>query len=118
MHTKAAGRKRRWSLFDVVNKIFLVLLSAIFLYPLLMTLGLSFSSAKELVGKNVILMPIGFSLQSYQTILADPAILRYYLNTILYAGTGTITSLLLTSLMAYPLTVSEFKGKRSSTSCS
>lgn len=60
MHTKAAGRKRRWSLFDVVNTIFLVLLSAIFLYPLLMTLGLSFSSAKELVGKNVILMPIGF----------------------------------------------------------
>ncbi len=112
MHTKAAGRKRRWSLFDVVNTIFLVLLSAIFLYPLLMTLGLSFSSAKELVGKNVILMPIGFSLQSYQTILADPAILRYYLNTILYAGTGTITSLLLTSLMAYPLTVSEFKGKK------
>ncbi len=77
-----------------------------------MTLGLSFSSAKALVGQNVILMPKGFSLQSYQTILADPKILRYYLNTIIYASTGTLVSLLLTALLAYPLTVKEFRGKK------
>lgn len=112
MHTQAVGSKRKRSLFDYVNTVLLVLLSAIFLYPLLMTLGLSFSSAKALVGQNVILMPKGFSLQSYQTILADPKILRYYLNTIIYASTGTLVSLLLTALLAYPLTVKEFRGKK------
>ena len=112
MHTKAVGARRKWTAFDWLNTVFLVLLSAVFLYPLLMTLGLSFSSAKALVGQNVILLPKGFTLQSYQTILSDPSILRYYWNTIVYAGTGTLTSLLLTSLMAYPLTVAEFKGKK------
>lgn len=112
MHTKAVGAKRRWTAFDWFNTIFLVLLSAVFLYPLLMTLGLSFSSPKALVGQNVFLLPEGFTLQSYQTILSDPGILRYYWNTIVYASTGTLTSLTLTSLMAYPLTVAEFRGKK------
>ena len=112
MHTKAVGARRKWTAFDWFNTVFLVLLSAVFLYPLLMTLGLSFSSPKALVGQNVILLPKGFTLQSYQTILSDPAILRYYWNTIVYASTGTLMSLLLTSLLAYPLTVAEFKGKK------
>ena len=112
MHTKAVGARRKWTAFDWFNTVFLVLLSAVFLYPLLMTLGLSFSSPRALVGQNVILLPKGFTLQSYQTILSDPAILRYYWNTIVYASTGTLTSLLLTSLLAYPLTVAEFKGKK------
>lgn len=112
MHTKAVGARRKWTAFDWFNTVFLVLLSAVFLYPLLMTLGLSFSSPKALVGQNVILLPKGFTLQSYQTILSDPTILRYYWNTIVYASTGTLTSLLLTSLLAYPLTVAEFRGKK------
>ena len=112
MHTKAVGARRKWTAFDWINTVFLVLLSAVFLYPLLMTLGLSFSSAKALVGQNVILLPKGFTLQSYQTILSDPSILRYYWNTIVYAGTGPLTSLLLTSLMAYQLTVAELKGTK------
>ena len=112
MHTKAVGARRKWTAFDWFNTVFLVLLSAVFLYPLLMTLGLSFSSPRALVGQNVILLPKGFTLQSYQTIQSDPTILRYYWNTIVYASTGTLTSLLLTSLLAYPLTVAEFKGKK------
>ena len=90
----------------------MTLLSLIFLYPLLMTLGLSFSSAKELVGKSVILFPVGFSTQSYVAFLTDTAIFRYYVNTIVYAISGTFVSLLFTSLLAYPLTISEFIGKK------
>lgn len=99
-------------MFDYINTAILILLSVIFLYPLLMTTGLSFSSAKALVGQNVILMSKGFTLQSYQAILSDPSILRYYLNTIIYAVTGTILSLMFTALLAYPLTVQEFRGKK------
>lgn len=112
MQIQTAGAKRKWKLFDYINTAILVLLSAIFLYPLLMTTGLSFSSAKALVGENVILMPKGFTLQSYQAILSDPSILRYYLNTIIYAVTGTLLSLTFTALLAYPLTVQEFRGKK------
>ncbi len=112
MQIQTAGSKRKWKLFDYINTAILILLSVIFLYPLLMTTGLSFSSAKALVGQNVILMSKGFTLQSYQAILSDPSILRYYLNTIIYAVTGTILSLMFTALLAYPLTVQEFRGKK------
>ena len=91
----------------------MVLLCLIFLYPFIMTLNLSFSTPQQLVGaNNMILTPKGFSFQSYQVLLADPGILRNYLNTILYASTGTLTCLIVTALMAYPLTVKEFKGKK------
>ena len=112
MKILSARRKKRHSLFDIFNVLFMTLLSLIFLYPLLMTLGLSFSSAKELVGKSVILFPVGFSTQSYAAFLTDTAIFRYYVNTIVYAISGTFVSLLFTSLLAYPLTISEFIGKK------
>ncbi|MFR5071166.1 MAG: carbohydrate ABC transporter permease [Bianqueaceae bacterium] len=112
MKILSARRKKRHSLFDIFNVLFMTLLSLIFLYPLLMTLGLSFSSAKELVGKSVILFPVGFSTQSYVAFLTDTAIFRYYVNTIVYAISGTFVSLLFTSLLAYPLTISEFIGKK------
>ena len=112
MNVQAAGRNKKYNAFDVCNVIFMVLLSAVFLYPLLMTLGLSFSSAKELVGRSVILFPRGFTTQSYVAFLSDASILRYYWNTVVYAASGTFVSLLFTSLLAYPLTVAEFKGKK------
>lgn len=97
--------------FDVVNCIFMVLLSLIFIYPLLMTLAQSFSDATEMVGKTVFLTPIGFNVESYKFILSDITIIRYYLNTILYAGLGTLFTLVFTALLAYPLTKKEFRGK-------
>ena len=112
MHAKS-HRLNRPGLFDYVNGLVMVLLCLIFLYPFIMTLNLSFSTPQQLVGaNNMILTPKGFSFQSYQVLLADPGILRNYLNTILYASTGTLTCLIVTALMAYPLTVKEFKGKK------
>ncbi len=110
---KAVSRKKRYYAFDYFNVILMILLSIVFIYPLVMTLSLSFSTPKELVGvNNVLILPKGFSLQSYQTLLKDPTILRYYANTILYASTGTVTTIILTALLAYPLTVNEFKGRK------
>lgn len=90
----------------------MILLSLCFIYPVLMTLAQSFSDAKEMVGKTVYLWPRGFSLSSYKQILSDPVIVRYYWNTILYAGLSTILTLTLTGMLAYPLTIPEFKGKK------
>lgn len=99
--------------FDYLNGLLMILLCILFLYPLFMTLNLSLSSPQQLVGlSNIIMLPKGFTLQSYKVLLADESILRYYLNTILYAGTGTLVCLAVTSLMAYPMTVKEFRGKK------
>ena len=98
--------------FDVVLVIIMVLLSAIFLYPLLNMLALSFSDSQELKSLPVYLWPKGFSLESYKALLSDNRTLLYYWNTIKYASVGTVIMLLTTSLMAYPLSIPALRGRK------
>ena len=108
--TTGVVQKSTW--FDYMNNALMILLSLCFIYPVVMTLGQSFSDAKAMVGKTVFLFPVGFSLDSYKHLLSDISILRYYWNTIVYAGLGTFFKLTLTGMLAYPLTARDFKGKR------
>ncbi len=103
--------RRRFGIFDFLNYVFFVLISLSFIYPIVMTLALSLSDAKALGNKPIGMWPVGFSTQAYQMLLSDGRILRYYLNTILYASTGTVIMLFCTSLMAYPLMLKGFRGK-------
>lgn len=107
--------RRRLGLFDLANYAVFALLSLSFLYPLVMTLAISFSESLKLGSKPIGVWPIGFTLDSYKMLLMDGRIVRYYLNTILYASTGTAVMLFCTSLMAYPLTFKDFRGKNSVT---
>ena len=96
---------------NIVLILFFIVLSAIFIYPLLYSLSLSVCDAQKLGTQNIKLLPVGFTLQSYQYLLSDGRILRYYINTILYASTGTFVTLLLTSMIAYPLSIKTFSGR-------
>lgn len=98
--------------FDVVLVILMILLSAIFIYPLLNMLALSFSDSQELKSLPVYLMPKGFSLESYKALLNDSRTILYYWNTIQYAAGGTVIMLLTTSLMAYPLSIPSMRGRK------
>ena len=98
--------------FDLVLVVIMVLLSAIFLYPLLNMLALSFSDSQELKSLPVYLWPKGFSLESYKALLGDSRTLLYYWNTVKYASVGTVIMLLTTSLMAYPLSIPALRGRR------
>lgn len=103
--------RKRYSMFDIGLVALMVLLSAVFLYPLLSTLAISFSDSKVLLASPVYLWPKGFSLQSYKALLNDDRVLRFYLNTIAYASSGTLLMLFSTCMMAYPLSCRGFQGK-------
>lgn len=78
------------------------------LYPLLNTFSVSISDP-TLVGQGKInWYPQGFNYHSYQYIFQDKNILNAYKNTIEFLVIGTFLQLLLTSLFAYPLSISEF----------
>lgn len=103
---------KKTTAFDVVLVIIMVILSCIFLYPLLNMLALSFSDSQELKSLPVYLWPKGFSLDSYKALLSDSRTLLYYWNTIKYAALGTVIMLLTTSLMAYPLSIPALRGRK------
>lgn len=104
--------QKKVTAFDVVLVTFLTILAAAFIYPLLNTLAISLSDASVLLSYPCYLWPKGFSLDAYMATLMDKRTLTYYWNTISYAGVGTVIMLLCTSLMAYPLSFKDLRGRR------
>ncbi|MFC4807789.1 carbohydrate ABC transporter permease [Paenibacillus sp. GCM10023250] len=90
--------------FDVAIYTLLLLLVAATLYPLLYVLFASFSDAGRLiVYKGILWKPLGFSLEAYKSVLANPGIAIGYRNTLFIVVAGVLVNLLMTALGAYVL---------------
>ncbi|MCM3128415.1 MULTISPECIES: carbohydrate ABC transporter permease [unclassified Paenibacillus] len=91
-------------IFDLVNYTFLLLLVTATLYPLLYVLFASFSDAAKLLQNDGILWrPLGFNLDAYRSVLANPGIGLGFRNTLFILVVGVSVNLLMTSLGAYVL---------------
>ena len=92
------------------NYVFLLLLLAVVLYPIIYIISCSFSSGDALIAGKVRFLPVGFSLDSYDAVFKYPDIWRGYLNSVVYTVVGTAFSLVITLLAAYPLSRDDFRG--------
>nr|WP_026342121.1 carbohydrate ABC transporter permease [Paenibacillus fonticola] len=91
-------------MFDIGIYIILILLVIITLYPLLYVLFASFSDAGRLiVNKGILWGPLGFSLDAYKSVMANPGIGIGYRNTIFIVIAGVAVNLFMTALGAYVL---------------
>lgn len=73
------------------------------LYPLLYVFSMSISDPLAAARQEVWLWPKGFSLQSYKLVIDNPDIWTAYANTIFYTVVGTALNVVVTLLIAYPL---------------
>ena len=89
--------------FQVINKIIMILVIFITLYPFVYLVAQSFSSDAAASAGKVTFYPIGFNVNTYKYILRDNQFFRYYGNTIFYTVVGTFISVACTALIAYPL---------------
>lgn len=96
-------RKKKVSMFDVCNTIFMLLVLLIIVYPLYYTVIASFSEASAVASGKVIWKPIGFTLDSYKQVFSNEKIWIGYANTIYYTVCGTLFNLFLTIPTAYAL---------------
>ena len=96
--------------FDVFNYTFLVLLSLSFLYPVFYIISISLSSPTPIITGRVTFYPIGFTTAAYYHIFRDSSIINAFLFTTQLTVLGTICSLIVTSLAAYPLTRKQLRG--------
>ncbi|MCV4230987.1 carbohydrate ABC transporter permease [Virgibacillus sp. LDC1] len=91
-------------IFNVINYTFLVLLVIATLYPLLYVLFASFSDSSQLLAnKGLLWKPVGFSLDAYKSVLANPGIGIGFRNTLFIVVFGVIVNLFMTALGAYVL---------------
>jgi putative aldouronate transport system permease protein len=89
----------------------LTIVLLIVLYPLVYILSSSFSSPLAVSSGRVWLWPVDFSLRGYQVTLGNPQIITGYANSLFYAFFGTLISVTLTVVLAYPLSRKSFFGR-------
>ena len=112
---KSHNRKNRikestgYRVFTVCNTILMLLIAAATLYPFLYLVSQSFTSDKAIIAGHTSLIPEGFNVNTYKYILSKGEFLMYYKNTIVYTIVGTISSLLFSAFLAYPMSKNELK---------
>jgi putative aldouronate transport system permease protein len=82
------------------------------LYPLIYIVSSSISSPAAVVSGKVWLWPVDISFLGFQTILKTPLIMTGYGNSLLYMSVGTVISVTLTVMLAYPLSRKTFFGRK------
>lgn len=98
----------RHNWFDVLNVIFLFAFALLMLFPFYHVFALSTSSGPGLATGNANYIPVGFNIDAYRMVVQNPELLGAYYNSIRYAAVGTLIYILVTSLVAYPLTIRGF----------
>ncbi|WP_373229783.1 carbohydrate ABC transporter permease [Cohnella sp.] len=81
------------------------------LYPLLYILSSSLSSPRAVVSGQVWLFPVEFSFRAYESVLQSSQIMLGYMNSIIYMVVGTLINVVLTVLLAFPLSQKNFYGR-------
>lgn len=97
--------------FDVCTCLLLTLVVLIVLYPLIYVVSASFSSARHVISGDVRLLPVEFTLKSYQAVFKNDDILNGFCITVLITLGGTALNLVLTTLAAYPLSRRDLRGR-------
>ena len=104
------GKQDRISQAAIV--LIMAVLALICLYPFLYTISMSISDPMLIAVHPVILLPRGLSIKAYTQLLSKKMIWGYYGNTLFYTGFGTLINIALTVMLAYPLSVRTFSGRK------
>ena len=97
---------------DVVLVTLCVIMLLIVAYPLYYILVASFSNPYDVYAGKTFLTPSSFTFDGYKAVFADANILSGYANSIIYTVLGTIYSVALIYMVAYPLSVAELPGRK------
>ncbi len=99
-------KRKKIDLLTVFIYAVVVVMGLSCLLPLLNTLALSFSSSAAATAGKVGIIPVSFTLSSYQKILNDQQFWRSFFISVLRVLAGTSLNIFLVITMAYPLSKS------------
>ncbi|WP_168119521.1 carbohydrate ABC transporter permease [Paenibacillus sp. HB172176] len=97
-------------LFFIYVVLSLVLVAVI--YPLIYILSSSISSPAAVTSGRVWLWPVDISFRGFEVLFKTPQIMTGYGNSIFYTCAGTLISVSLTIMIAYPLSRKTFFGRK------
>lgn len=99
-------------LFNVLNYAFFSLIGILTLFPFLNVIAKSFSSEAAVVSGTVSFLPVDFQTGTYKLVLGNAQFLNSFKITIFVTVFGTLCSLIMTVLAAYPLSKPDLKFRK------
>lgn len=105
-------KKVKFKLSEILFHLFFVALSVIFIYPVLLAVGISFTDENALVEFGYKVIPSVPSLEAYKVALNAGDLFQAYKVTIAATVCGTVIGLLIQMLYAYPLSRKSFKHRK------
>ena len=111
-----AKQKTSNGLSERTSDIILVVITAVVLflvaYPLYYVLIASFSNPYDVYAGKTFLLPSGFTRDGYKAVFADANIPIGYMNSIKYTVIGTVFSVAMLYITAYPLAQKDLPGRK------
>lgn len=99
-------------IFYTINNIMLTIIGLLCLLPILNIIAVSFSSEHAVNSGSVGLLPVGFSLNSYEKLIKGTNVVRTFQNSVLITVVGILLSVTATIIAAYPLSKRGFFGRK------
>lgn len=97
--------------YKIIINTILILMCITCLAPFVLLIASSFSSETALISNGYSFFPREFTVEAYQYLLQDASVFRAYGVTLLLTAIGTTLSILVTTLIAYPLSLSSLPGR-------
>lgn len=97
---------------DTILVILCVMVLLIVAYPLYYVLIASVSNPYDVFAGKTFLFPSQFTLDGYKAVFADDSIAMGYVNSIKYTVIGTVFSVAMVYLTAYPLSIKGLPGRK------
>lgn len=111
-HSIVSRRTTGDNIFDALNTVFMVIFTIIIMYPLLNMIAVSFNDGLDALKGGITLFPRVFTTKNYHTVLSQQNMLTAAKISVLRTVIGTVTSTIVTALLAYVLSRKEFLFKK------
>lgn len=105
------AKKRKITLFSVLNYSFFVIVSLLMVFPLWNVIVISFTDYQEYVVNPLMLFPKNISLEAYRYIFANNDLLISLRITVMVTLIGTVSSMLFSITGAYALSKRRMPGR-------
>jgi len=115
MVRRQLAMKREDMAFSFMVYVLLTFVLIIIAFPLIYLVSASFSSPQAVISGRVWLLPVDFTIKGYEAIFKDSSIIRGFLNSLYITVVGTGINILMTVMMAYPISRKKFYGRKAFT---
>jgi len=110
---EVAGIRDRGSdrVFNIVNYAVLLLFLIAVAYPLIYVVSASLSDPRAVISGRMWLWPVDFTTAGYTAVFENSKVITGFRNSLFYTVAGTFVSIVLTILVAYPLSRRDLAGR-------